>query len=248
MSELDTEKQVTVNRPFKTFKVFSNTIFGFIIRAAQFFVTILVLGLSGDSLNRYVTSGSMSYTLFSAVFTLIYLIIFTVLTFLTPSVLIIGVNLILELLITIFWFTAFISIAAIYGPDDCDYTFSSGWFYYSINKNACQASKAAIAFAAVNFALFLVSLVSLFLTSFKNLSTDQLFQTNSVNGATLNKPLIAVTSVGGTGATFFATDEVAAQPNDELVTNVPTEQTEETEPKTVEEVDQHSAATPVTPN
>ncbi len=245
MSEIqDIEKQQA--KPFKSFKIISSTLFGFILRAAQWFVTILVLGLSAGSIDKYATSGSMSYTVFASVFTLLYLIVFTILSFVSPLNIIIGVNVILEILITIFWFTSFISIAAIYGPSDCNYHYS-GWYYiYYINKNACQASKAAIAFAAVNFALFLVSALALSLTSISNISTDQLFQQNSISGASLNRPLIAVTSIG-TSPVAFQTDNTNVESADTLNNNAVEQEVEPKEEGAADEVSAQSPVTTVTP-
>ncbi|KAK9319629.1 membrane-associating domain-containing protein [Lipomyces orientalis] len=78
-----------------------------------------------------------------------------------------------EILTNVFWFTGFIVMAAIYGPGSCDYYDGDGYYgydgyyysyyyttysrHYSDYKTACGTSKAAIAFAAVNWALFVIT-------------------------------------------------------------------------------------------
>lgn len=234
MSEINqVEKPIVTNStPFKTFRFFSNTLFGIIIRAAQFLITIIVLGLAGNSVNKYVTGGSMGYTVFTAVISLLYLIIIGALTFFISNVLLIGVVLIWELLITIFWFTSFIAIAATHGSDNCKYYVTYGYYYYGVDSSACKASKAAIAFAAINFVLFVISLLSLGFTSLSNIGINQLFNTKT----TLNKPVMAVTSV----------DSVTTPTSNDLETNIPPAE-ESTQQKPVTEVEHGSVSPAVTP-
>ncbi|CCH46722.1 putative membrane protein [Wickerhamomyces ciferrii] len=233
MSEqIETEKvHSSVHQPKSYQRILSNTIFGYIIRVSQFISTILVLALSGDSLNRYATSGSMGFTIFTAVFTLIYLIVFTVIMLVSPNILILGVNLLLELLITVFWFVSFIAIAAIYGPDECSATVGYGWYRYTYISNSCKSSKAAIAFAAVNFVLFLISFVSLAITSFKIIPAQKFWEINDRNGLKFNKPLLAVSSVGNS----FGSNDIEK----------PIEEIENSEPHVINDQDE-AASTRIT--
>jgi len=193
--------QIKDDKPTRSYTFLSNSIFGFIIRTFQLIFAILVMGLAGESLNNYETTSAMIFMMFTAVLTIVYFLIITLISFVSGVVFIVGINLFWELILTIFWFAAFISVAAIYGDDDCNNTYASSYWGYviHINGDACHSAKAAIAFGALNFALFLSSLIILLFTSFTTFtSSNHYYQTIGKNQIVLNRPLVAVTGMGST--------------------------------------------------
>ncbi|KAK9368738.1 membrane-associating domain-containing protein [Lipomyces kononenkoae] len=138
-----------------------------ILRIAQLVFTILCLGLAAETVNVY--SNDAGYLVFVAAWTLLalaYLVFAPV--YWTAAVFHRLAPFFLELLTNVFWFTAFIVMASIYGPGSCGvydyggdyyYAYYYPYSYYGNYKTACESSKAAIAFAAVTWVLFVVTSV-----------------------------------------------------------------------------------------
>ncbi|KAK9346510.1 membrane-associating domain-containing protein [Lipomyces starkeyi] len=131
------------------------------LRIAQVVLAIICLGLAAETVSVY--SNDAGYLIFVSVWTFLALayLVFAPIYWsrgvchrLAPF----GV----ELLTNVFWFTAFIVMAAIYGPGSCSwyhdyYPGYYNWYGYHSGRyqTACETSKAAIAFAAVNWLLFI---------------------------------------------------------------------------------------------
>ncbi|KAK9353856.1 membrane-associating domain-containing protein [Lipomyces doorenjongii] len=135
------------------------------LRITQVVFAIICLGLAAETVSVY--SNDAGYLIFVSAWTLLALayIVFAPIYWsggvfhrLAPF----GV----ELLTNVFWFTAFIVMASIYGPGSCSWYDDDYYYYYpgyhhprgyhsGRYKTACETSKAAIAFAAINWLLFM---------------------------------------------------------------------------------------------
>ncbi|KAK9375426.1 membrane-associating domain-containing protein [Lipomyces chichibuensis] len=140
------------------------------LRIAQVVLAIVCLGLAAETVS--VSSNDAGYLIFVSVWTFLALafLVFAPIYW-TRGIFHRLAPLGVELLTNVFWFTAFIVMAAIYGPGSCswyrDYNdnnyYPRYYPYYSYRssryKTACQTSKAAIAFAAINWLLFIFTTV-----------------------------------------------------------------------------------------
>ncbi|KAK9241273.1 membrane-associating domain-containing protein [Lipomyces kononenkoae] len=133
-----------------------------ILRLAQLVIAIICLGLAAETVNSFTTDAG--YLVFVSAWTLLALVYLVFAPSYWPAA--VGHRLMpfgVEILTNVFWFTAFIVMASIYGPGSCSYydDYYDGyyyyWGYYSNTKTACEASKAAIAFAAVTWVLFVLT-------------------------------------------------------------------------------------------
>ncbi|KAH3672112.1 hypothetical protein WICPIJ_010156 [Wickerhamomyces pijperi] len=154
------------------------------LRGTQLLFSILILGLTANTVNYFTSEGSNIWSLIVSLISLIYLIVISVLGFYYKGYLIPGAIAIVESLIAIFYFTSFIAEAADFGGVNCSLNYS-GWldnYYYNVAStiggysSACKTAKASIAFSCFNFVLFLLTslLVSfqVALTLSKNNSGD----------------------------------------------------------------------------
>ncbi|KAK9389657.1 membrane-associating domain-containing protein [Lipomyces mesembrius] len=130
------------------------------LRIAQVVLAIVCLGLAAETVSVY--SNDAGYLIFVSVWTFLALayIVFAPI-YLSAAVFHRLAPYGVELLTNVFWFTAFIVMAAIYGPGSCSWYHDYYYYYYPRShhtgryKTACETSKAAIAFAAINWLLFI---------------------------------------------------------------------------------------------
>lgn len=135
-----------------------------ILRIAQVANTILILGLSANTIHgtRSITRGFYSYSYYNdtdafTVFLTVWTLLLLTYQFLAPLFLsaiakpIISLS--LELVTVIFWFCDWIALAALWAPFRCH------------NVSFCSTGKASAAFAAINWALFLATFVLIVLRS-----------------------------------------------------------------------------------
>ncbi|KAJ8100501.1 membrane-associating domain-containing protein [Lipomyces tetrasporus] len=138
------------------------------LRIAQVLLAILCLGLAAYTVSVDYDNDA-GYLVFVSVWTFLAVgyLVFAPLYW-SAAVLHKFVPFGVEILTNVFWFTGFIVMAAIYGPGSCDYydgydEYYHGYYYttyyrhYSDYKTACGTSKAAIAFAAINWLLFVIT-------------------------------------------------------------------------------------------
>lgn len=189
------------------------------LRILQFSISIIALALAAYSLNKFFNSERrMRYTAFVGSFSLIYLIILGILSFASPSFVMAGPVLIMEVLLAILWLCSFIALASRYSGFSCKrsnnrYRYASDGYesngsvdsgynyirypYYSGSSyiSGCRSGKAAIAFAAFSWLLFSISSILLLWNVFRRLARNKrinsMFQPGSKNGVRLDKPALA---------------------------------------------------------
>lgn len=134
-------------------------LFGLVIRGIQLLFSLIAMALAAAAVDKFLVSDSLRFMVATAVISLVYLIVVLSLALLTVNTLLSGVLLIVDALLTTFWFAAWIAVAATIGKYSCDGGVNYGWGYYYYDKNACGAGKASIAFGAVNWLLFLFTTI-----------------------------------------------------------------------------------------
>lgn len=183
--------------------VLANPIFAFSVRGAQLVFGILAFTLAAFGINKFLSAGSLVWTLICGIITTIYIPVVLLLRRLRPGVLVPGAQFIMETIQAVFYFTAFIAAAAQIGGTNCSFFYSSVFYSFGIDKSACQSSKAAIAFAAFNFVLFTFTAAISGLYVLKpmlelNPAGQMLFQSNEQTGVTFD-PAVIVLSTGTSG-------------------------------------------------
>jgi hypothetical protein len=129
------------------------------LRGVQMLFAFLVLVLCGVAISKFGGGyGSLGFLLFCgiwAILSLIYLLV-------APSVLAgfhnVYIILVLEFLNMIFFFAGFIAVAAAIGTFNCD-LLDDEFGFGSDLKTGCQTTKAATAFGAFSWLLWLVTLI-----------------------------------------------------------------------------------------
>jgi hypothetical protein len=179
--------------------ILANPIFGFSIRGAQFIFGLLAFILGCVAADKFSTAGGVIWTIISGIISVIYLVVIFLLRRIRPHVLIPGALIIAEGIQAIFFFCAFVATAAQVGDVNCSWFENSSWGIYGLNKSACQSSKAAIAFASFNFALFSFTTVLFgFYVVKPSLATDptgaKLFQTNGQTGFSFNPAILILST------------------------------------------------------
>jgi hypothetical protein len=133
------------------------------LRALQFIFAVTSLGLASTALNKFFEGDSrMRYVVFCGAFTIVYLFIVFLFGFFMKKMLMAGPLLIMEIVLTLLWLAAFIAAVARYAPLSCSTGFflSNGVFVSTGGAAiGCRCGKAACAFAAFTFLLFLISTV-----------------------------------------------------------------------------------------
>lgn len=123
-----------------------------VVRAYQFVITVIALALTARTSDFYEAPSEAAYAVAVSVFSLVYLIAIFFGTLFAGPYFMAGPMLLSETVMLIFWFSAFIAMAAFFGGDNCSY------FFY---ENRCKEAKAAIAMCALCMALFAISLALL---------------------------------------------------------------------------------------
>jgi hypothetical protein len=125
-----------------------------LVRGLQLLFTIIALATSAASIAKW-DDEYTRMTVAVSVISFVYLVLaFTIHPFVNALTVLIA-----ESVVTILWLTAFAMVADLWGPGGCNYGHDSFYLYYTFPKTACQAGKAAIAFAFLSWILFVVSLV-----------------------------------------------------------------------------------------
>ncbi|KAH3680959.1 hypothetical protein WICPIJ_008044 [Wickerhamomyces pijperi] len=145
-------------------KFTSNFTWQVVLRVLEFLNAVTLIGVASSSLSKfYEGEPRMRYTVFVAAFTLLYLIVHTIMGFVWPKFVLSGPILICEVLLVIGNLSAFIAIAARYSGYSCNYQqFDQYGYRYNTDVSipGCHSAKAAIAFAAFGFLLFALSLLT----------------------------------------------------------------------------------------
>lgn len=176
-----------------TERLLVNPIFGLSIRGTQWLFAILTFALNAYAVDKFARAGGFIWTIVVGIITVVYIPTLLALRVYSPGGLNPGAIVTVDSLLALFYFTAFIASAAQIGNTSCDFSFAGYYYVYAVNKNACQSSKAAVAFAAFNFALFTFTAAILGLYVVKA-SGDNLFKYNSETGAYFDPAVLALTA------------------------------------------------------
>ncbi|KAH3673744.1 hypothetical protein WICMUC_003487 [Wickerhamomyces mucosus] len=168
--------------------------FTWTVRILEIILSIIILGLTANTINYTGGEGSITWSLVVSLISLIYLGVIFLLSYLKPTFLNIGAIFVVESLLVIFYFTAFIATAAIYGPGSCHISFYDYYssVYYNYSSSWCRTAKATIAFTAFNFILFLLTSIAFFFNSFFPLRARTSAQSSFLftNETELDKPVL----------------------------------------------------------
>lgn len=155
---------VVTGKENKCTKWMSNRYVLWSLRFAEFAFAVIVLGLTAATVDfDYYTSSKNNFGVAVAVMSLVYFIVgFLYLKFMPASTIIVGVMFGAELIMMLFWLIAFIVLADANGDRNCglsSYSIGSFTFDLSDTNRGCKTGKAAIAMAAINWVLFLITFV-----------------------------------------------------------------------------------------
>jgi len=131
-----------------------------IVRAIQILFSILVLALAAYALSVLGSWSGFGLAIFTAIYTWIILAYILVTPIYAPHAYNVWAQLGLEIAAVIFWLSTFALLATVVSVFDWVDFDGYGYSYYGNWNGAVGASKAATAFGAFTWALFIVSLVT----------------------------------------------------------------------------------------
>lgn len=206
------------------------------LRALQLIFAIVTLALASRSLNKFYKSESrMRFNVFVSCMTIIYLVVLILVSFFSPSFLVIGAIFLTEVILCIFWLSAFIAVAALYSGFSCtrsttqyypysssyndfDYTGSSYISPYasSTKITGCRSAKASSAFAAFSFLLFLLTSLLLWYNVIRVINNRKTL--TKAGNTNLDKPCLSFRNspvVGNNYNTYNPQDDNTTRINDD---------------------------------